>query len=138
MKFKFRGKRKQHRVYFNKVVSPEDFIYKYALDTRLLSPTLIRDILDLVPAPEDVLDEDSAESMARLKAVLPITPIVEEFSKTTAALVLASLTQGDGYHVSDDEVHDMMAVIQVASYTASLATVTQLEELGVIEYRFAR
>jgi len=138
MKFKFRNRKKQPRVVFSHILSVDDYLYKYALDTRLLNPTLIRDMLDLVPAPEDVLDEDSAESTARLKALAALNPIIEEFSKTTAALILTSFSHNEDYMVSEDEVNDMLTIIRYASYTSSIATVTQLEDLGIIEYKFAR
>jgi len=138
MKFKFRNRKKQPRVVFSHILSVDDYLYKYALDTRLLNPTLIRDMLDLVPAPEDVLDEDSAESTARLKALAALNPIIEEYSKTTAALILTSFSHNEDYMVSEDEVNDMLTIIRYASYTSSIATVTQLEDLGIIEYKFAR
>lgn len=136
----FKSKNKKHppKLIISQVMSVEDSIYKYALDTRLLPPEQIRDWLKLSPIPEDVLDEDSAESLARLKALAPLHHLIDEFSKTTATLILMAMTDGDIGSPSDEEIRDMMTIIRSATYTASLATVTQLEDLGVIEYKFAR
>lgn len=138
MMFKSRRKKNQPKVTFRPVMTIEDSIYKFALDTRLLPPAEVREWMNLAPLNDDALDEDSAESLARLKALAPLHPLIEEFSKTTASMILTALTNEDSDSHSESDINDMLTIIRAATYTSSLATVTQLEDLGVIEYRFAR
>lgn len=138
MMFKSRRKKSHPKITINQVMSVEDSIYKYALDTRLLPPAQVREWMNLAPLNDDALGEDSAESLARLKALAPLHMLIEEFSKTTASMILTALTNEDSDSHSESDVNDMMTIIRAATYTSSLATVTQLEDLGIIEYRFAR
>jgi len=136
--FKSRRKKSHPKVIINQMMSFEDSIYKYALDTRLLPPAEVREWMNLAPLNDDALDEDSAESLARLKALAPLQMLIEEFSKTTASMILTAMTDAESISPSEDDIHDMLTIIRAATYTSSLATVAQLEDLGVIEYKFAR
>lgn len=128
----FRRKRKSQVDVMS--INGTDLMHRFLLDTRMPDAQQLSLILGLTPMEDP--DEESYLSTERVKRAALLTPVITLFADNLAfSLVEFLRLHGDEHgQISDSEAHVLEALIATAATGATLGTITQLEDIGLINY----
>lgn len=135
----FRRKKEATATFKNRLsTTPPDLaLARFLMDTGMPEYQQLQTILGLGPL-DDVEEESNSEE--RLYAVSPMQPLARLFCASLAVAAmeyLRSTSDGEAF-LDDEELSGVVSLLHRVSYAATIGTITQLEDLGLIEYTYRR
>ena len=111
-------------------------LWRFLLDSRVGETQQLATIIGLPPMSEAEYVKEHAASESRLAEVAPLVPLLSTFAYIMSGSVMEYLSMTSDYTTSPGDAPALAELVRRITLATSLGAVTQLEDLGLIQYTY--
>lgn len=111
-------------------------LWRFLLDSRVGETQQLATIIGLPPMSEAEYVKEHAASESRLRKVSPLTPLLSTYAYVMSGSVMEYLSMTSDYTTSPDDAPALTELVRRITLATSLGAVTQLHDLGLIQYTY--
>lgn len=115
-------------------MTTEDVIRRFLMDCRFAETQQLSTLIGLPPLDPDRILEEQADSDERLRRASFFTPFVAVTSGVLVEAVIEYLNLMADTSVPEETIDSLTSLINRLVFANAVGTVTQLEDLGLIQY----
>ena len=119
-----------------KVINRESLLLNFIFDSRLSEAQQLAAILGLPMLSEEEMAEAESESEVRALRLSPILPIIDYLSSSLSNSIVEYFSTVAEEGLNEEETFLMEEVIGRVCLASTMASISQLEDLGIISYEY--
>lgn len=119
-----------------RAVDANNLMRNFLLDSRLAEAQQLSTIIGLPSLDDEDMEEEIAEAEYRCLKVAPVTPLLHFLTDTLAHAVIEYFYTVSDVEVTDEEREAIGSLFGRVCLASSIAAVSQLEDLGIINYEY--
>lgn len=111
-------------------------LYRFLLDSRIAESQQLGTLLGLPILSEEDAAEEAAESQVRADRIAPMSPLIALFTSSMTTAVVEYLRTMTDNELTDAESMAMQELLERVTLSATLGSISQLEDLGLVRYTY--